>query len=74
MNNGDEPTIVGQWTGPYATDDHLVFTCGAFSGLTFPTLYWGCGTNAMHILGPHSRWNWDGGDTSQNVSLDTFIH
>ncbi len=61
------------WFGPNADDDHLDFSCDT-SGQGYPSIYWACGNgDGTHIVGTNSRWHWDGGDTTQNTSMEVYV-
>jgi hypothetical protein len=65
-------TSDSDWYGPYADPGHIDTTCQNTPG-PFPDLYQACGTDGLHLLGPHSRWNWSGGATWLNVSMEFYI-
>ncbi len=69
------PSNLADWSGPFADNTHLQFTCTTFNG-TYPSIYQSCGTNGMHLWtgqGGHSRWNWLGGNRNLNEPMEVFV-
>ena len=59
------------WTGPFGTANQFDYTCSVSN--TWPNTYHGCGTDAMHLLAQHARWNWSGGNTGLNTSFEIYV-
>jgi hypothetical protein len=69
------PSNLADWTGPFADNAHLQFTCTTFNG-AYPSIYQSCGTNGMHLWtgqGGHSRWNWLAGNRSLNEPMEVYV-
>lgn len=63
---------VARWTGPFAVEDRLWFDCMGVAA--WPDIYWACDNQiGLHLVGPHSRWNWMGGDTTQNQDMEVYL-
>ena len=63
------------WTqGPRSTTARtLDFSCDT-SGNSYPSIFWACGNgNGTHLITVNSRWNWDGGDTTQNINMEAYL-
>jgi len=72
MINNNSSTYDGSvWTGPFATDAYMKYTCARTNA--WPIAYQACGTNGLHIWDAHSRWVWNPVDTTRNEALQVFV-
>jgi hypothetical protein len=64
---------VDRWTGIFAIADRLSFGC-ATNSQAWPGVYWACGNGSgLHLVTNNSRWDWQGGDTTQNLDLEVYV-
>ncbi len=82
INGPGSPDTSKYWTGPFAQDASLLwFDCGlqphTSSEGAYPQIYWACDNGGppggLHLTGPHSRWQWQGGDTGKNEPMEVYV-
>jgi hypothetical protein len=59
MNGGAGTGTASDWTGPFATNAYMSWTCGVGNN-KWPNMYQCCGTNGLHLNDVFSRWTWGG--------------
>jgi alpha-tubulin suppressor-like RCC1 family protein len=76
LNDLSDPQQTTSWIGPFADTSHLDFSCpttGQSYGM-WPNVYWACNNQSgLHIVGPHARWQWSGGNTASNTAFEVYV-
>jgi hypothetical protein len=67
LNNNSSTYNAAVWTGPFATDQYLKYTCARSEN--WPSAYQACGGSGLHIQAGYSRWLF----SSANEALQLFV-
>ncbi|WP_394837501.1 hypothetical protein LVJ94_11395 [Pendulispora rubella] len=63
---------VARWTGVFANDKTLGFSCAITD--KYPAIYWACGNNeGMHLVRQLSVWKHEGESPNKNIAMDVFV-